>query len=127
MAASETTFSRIGHQIWHFCKILTLNSWRRLRIWGQKLLLWRRRHLLATHYRRFGQEVWRQLQAGDANPLLQEGVKDQIEQIKALEEQVAAREQVVAELRQLIRATSYRLPPPPLVPSEEQDQAAAGP
>lgn len=125
MAATEATLARIGRLLWLFLKNLTFNSYRRLQIWGRTLLLWRRRRLLAARYRRLGQEVFHQLQAGDFNPLLQEGIKDQIDQIKLLEEQMAARKQRVAELRDQIRATSYRLPPSPAVPPADADQPSA--
>ncbi len=127
MAAPEATLTRIGRLLGLFVKNFTLNSYRRLLIWGQKSLLWRRRRLLAAGYRRFGQEVFRQLQAGDFNPLLQEGIKDQIDQLKLMEEQVAAREQRVVELRDQIKATSYRLPAPPAGPPASEDQPAPEP
>lgn len=110
-------------------KNFSINCFRRLRLLGKNLGLWRQKRILAAHYYRFGYQVFQQLEAGEVNPLLQEDIKDQINQLKALEEKLARQREAADQVRQLIKATSYRLPAAPVAatePQPEESQPAPG-
>lgn len=101
-------------------KNLSVNSVRRLRLLAKNFGIWRQKRVLAAHYYRFGHQVFQQLEAGEVNPLLREDIKDQIGQLKALEEKLAQQREAADQVRQLIKATSYRLPAAPAAAPEPQ-------
>jgi prefoldin subunit 5 len=74
---------------------------------------------MAKQFRRLGENVYARLAAGDANPMLQGEVKDQLNSIQSLEDNIAGRMGAIEQIRQKIKATSYRLPPPP-APAEPE-------
>jgi hypothetical protein len=102
-----------------YLKNFSLNFSRRLVILGKKVgIFWQNRRM-ATQFRRLGENVYARLAAGDVNPLLQDEVKDQLNSLLALEENIAGRLNVIVQIREQIKATSYRLTPPP-APSEPE-------
>lgn len=127
MATYQELIGKTGRWLLLAGKNIAVNSWRRLRLLGHRLLLWRQKQQLAARYRRFGQEIFQHLEAGEANPLLLEDVKDLISQLKALNEKLAQRLEAADQIRQAIKATSYRLPAPEPAPAAPAAETPAAP
>ncbi len=72
--------------------------------------IWWQKRRLGKQFRRLGDEIYTKYTAGDVNPLLQEEVKDLLAAIQVQVEAIEARRQAIQQIRDQIKATSYRLP-----------------
>lgn len=102
-----------------FLRNFSLNIYRRGLILWKYLGIWWQKCRMAKQYRRLGKSVYAKLTAGDVNPLLQDEVKDQLNTLQALEENILGRKEAIAGIREQIKATSYRLPPRPAAAGQE--------
>jgi hypothetical protein len=106
-----------------YLKNFSRNCYRRLVILGKRGgIFWQNRRL-AKQFRRLGESIYGKLAAGDVNPLLQDEVKDQLISLQSLQDNIAGRRGVIEQIRQEIKATSYRLtqPPAPAGPETKPD------
>lgn len=102
-----------------YLKNFSVNFYRRLVILGKKVgIFWQNRQM-AQQFRRLGENVYVRLAAGDVNPLLQDEVKDQLNSLQSLEDNIAGRMGAIGQIREQIKATSYRLTPSP-APAEPE-------
>jgi hypothetical protein len=102
-----------------YLKNISLNFYRRLSIgWKYVGIFWQKRRM-AKQFRRLGESVYVKLAAGDVNPLLQEEVKDRITSLQSAQENIVSRGGAIEQIREQIKATSYRLTPPAAVPEPE--------
>jgi hypothetical protein len=72
--------------------------------------IWWQKRRLGKQFHRLGDEIYTKYTAGDVNPLLQEEVKDLLAAIQRQVEALEARRQAIQQIRDQIKATSYRLP-----------------
>jgi hypothetical protein len=102
---------RILNLIGLYISNILLTCWRYLIIFYHSSFLCWQQQKLRRRFSRWGETILTFIIEGDPNPLLQEQVKDQLEMLKALNEQKTARREAIRLLREKIKATSYKLPP----------------
>ncbi|AEB08188.1 hypothetical protein [Desulfobacca acetoxidans] len=112
MANYSELAGKLVRLIFLYGKNFPVNCSRRLWLMVKSGGLWCQKRRLAKQYRRLGESVFLQLEAGEVNPLLQEEVKDQIAALQTLQANILIRREAQAQIRERIRATSYRLPQP---------------
>lgn len=105
--------------------ILT-NLYRRLLILAKHLGIYWQKRRLGNQFRQLGDEVYTKYTAGDVNPLLQEEVKDLLAAIQTQVEAIEARRLVISQIREQIKATSYRLPAEPTGAAAAPESSASG-
>ncbi len=99
-----------------YLKNISLNCYRRFLILLKYAGIFGQRRRMVKQYRLLGESVYSQLAAGDVNPLLQGEVRDQLTSLQSLQENILTRKEAIEQIREQIKATSYRLTPPPAAP-----------
>jgi hypothetical protein len=104
-----------------FLKNISLNCYRRFLILLKYIgILWQKRRM-AIKYRRLGESIFIKMAAGDVNPLLQDEIRDQLNSLQSLQENILTQTEAVAQIHEQIKATSYRLTPRPAAPEPESE------
>lgn len=93
-----------------FLRNILTNLYRRGWIFLKYGGIWWQKRRLGKQFHRLGDEIYTKYTAGDVNPLLQEEVKDLLAAIQLQVEALEARRQAIQQIRDQIKATSYRLP-----------------
>ena len=102
-----------------YLKNISNNFYRRLVIcWKYVGIFWQKRQM-GKQFRRLGESIYAKLAAGDVNPLLQEEVRDRVNLLQSLQENIVSRRNIIEQIWEQIKATSYRLTPPSAAPEAE--------
>lgn len=99
-----------------YLRNFSTNIYRRLLILVKYLGIYWQKRRLAKQCCLLGTEIYTKYTAGDVNPLLQEEVKDLLAAIQSQIDAIDGRRQVIQQIRDQIKATSYRLPAEPVSP-----------
>ena len=115
-----TMILKVIQVVWMLLKNILVNVCRRLVIMGRYSLICWQQQKMCRIYRRLGEGIFISLEEGHPEPLLQEKVKTQLDNLYRLKAQKVAQRQAISRIREKIKATSYTLPPRPTaeLPSE---------
>lgn len=133
MASERASQSgQIFTAVLRFLRIFTLNTWRRLLIWGRYTIICLHQQRFRRACRILGQRVLLSLEGGEVNPMLAGEVKDGLAKAQAVKRAKDRHYQAIAALRDKIRAAKAGeapSPPPEAEPSSapEAGQATPGP
>ncbi|MBM4287453.1 MAG: hypothetical protein FJ135_04750 [Deltaproteobacteria bacterium] len=122
MANFADLANRTARLILLYLKNIALTSYRWTLILIQYLGIYWQKKRLNKLCQRLGRSVYTNLTAGDVNPLLQDEVKDLMGSLQGVNENINARREAISQLRQEIKATSYRLPQQPPAPEPKPEE-----